>query len=250
MAANGTALPVLRTPRLVIRPLGDADEDACRSVLAVPDEDGYRALAHLGRGGPGGARRPASSRPTASEPSCSRRQASWSDWSASCRLGPFDQLEGAPPGGRGRRSSASTGRSPPRIAVRLRDGSGRRTVPGALRRSPSQAAHRDDRANEHGLAGGDAPPRHDDAREPPRRAGVASGRGRPRLRARPGGLTAAQAGGACGWLAVIARPSSSLKTGSSARPLERMWWSWRCCDAGGRAGRGWPSRSRRRARPG
>jgi [ribosomal protein S5]-alanine N-acetyltransferase len=38
----GTALPAIRTPRLVIRPLDDADEKACRSVLAVPDEDAFR----------------------------------------------------------------------------------------------------------------------------------------------------------------------------------------------------------------
>ena len=36
--AFGTSLPVLHTPRLVIRPLAEADEPACRSVLAVPDE--------------------------------------------------------------------------------------------------------------------------------------------------------------------------------------------------------------------
>jgi RimJ/RimL family protein N-acetyltransferase len=42
MAANGTGLPVVGTRRLTIRPLVDDDERACRSVLAVPDEDAYR----------------------------------------------------------------------------------------------------------------------------------------------------------------------------------------------------------------
>lgn len=36
-----TALPVLRTPRLVIRPLAADDESACRAVLAPPDEHAF-----------------------------------------------------------------------------------------------------------------------------------------------------------------------------------------------------------------
>jgi [ribosomal protein S5]-alanine N-acetyltransferase len=36
---SGTALPIVRTLRLVIRPLADADARACRAVLAPPDED-------------------------------------------------------------------------------------------------------------------------------------------------------------------------------------------------------------------
>jgi RimJ/RimL family protein N-acetyltransferase len=39
---SGLVLPVLRTPRLVIRPLNDSDGDACRSVLAWPDEGAFR----------------------------------------------------------------------------------------------------------------------------------------------------------------------------------------------------------------
>jgi RimJ/RimL family protein N-acetyltransferase len=41
-ATSGTVLPVVRTPRLVIRPLNDSDGHACRSVLALPDEDAFR----------------------------------------------------------------------------------------------------------------------------------------------------------------------------------------------------------------
>jgi DNA-directed RNA polymerase specialized sigma24 family protein len=35
-----------------------------------------------------------------------------------------------------------------------------------------------------------------------------------------------QRGGACGWLAVIARPPASANAGCSPVPLVRMWWSW------------------------
>ena len=37
----GPGLPDLRTPRLVIRPLADADREACRAVLEPPDEDAF-----------------------------------------------------------------------------------------------------------------------------------------------------------------------------------------------------------------
>jgi RimJ/RimL family protein N-acetyltransferase len=39
---SGWALPVVRTQRLVIRPLSDSDGPACRSVLGVPDGDAFR----------------------------------------------------------------------------------------------------------------------------------------------------------------------------------------------------------------
>jgi hypothetical protein len=38
----GTALPVLRTPRLVIQPLTHADGPACRAVLPALDDDAFR----------------------------------------------------------------------------------------------------------------------------------------------------------------------------------------------------------------
>jgi RimJ/RimL family protein N-acetyltransferase len=41
-APPGSALPVLRTPRLAIRPLNHADDQACRSVLASSDGDAFR----------------------------------------------------------------------------------------------------------------------------------------------------------------------------------------------------------------
>jgi RimJ/RimL family protein N-acetyltransferase len=37
----GPALPILRTPRLLLRPLAEADREACRAVLAPPDEDAF-----------------------------------------------------------------------------------------------------------------------------------------------------------------------------------------------------------------
>jgi len=39
---SGTALPPIRTPRLVIRPLGDDDRDASRAVLDPDDEAAFR----------------------------------------------------------------------------------------------------------------------------------------------------------------------------------------------------------------
>src|SRR4051812_14431511 len=39
---SATALPVIRTPRLVIRPLAVADEAACRAVLEPGDDGAFR----------------------------------------------------------------------------------------------------------------------------------------------------------------------------------------------------------------
>ena len=99
MAANGTALPVLRTPRLVIRPLGEADEDGCRSVLAVHDEDGFRRWLTWAVAAPGALA-------DLHQPPYGERAV---DLAATGELvglvglvpalGPFDQLDGAPPGG-------------------------------------------------------------------------------------------------------------------------------------------------------
>jgi RimJ/RimL family protein N-acetyltransferase len=40
-APSGTALPIVRTTRLSIRPLSDSDGDACRSVLGPPGEEAF-----------------------------------------------------------------------------------------------------------------------------------------------------------------------------------------------------------------
>ena len=40
--SSGTALPPIRTPRLVIRPLGDDDRDASRAVLDPADDAAFR----------------------------------------------------------------------------------------------------------------------------------------------------------------------------------------------------------------
>jgi RimJ/RimL family protein N-acetyltransferase len=38
---SGSSLPILRTPRLVVRPLADADRERCRAVLAPADDDAF-----------------------------------------------------------------------------------------------------------------------------------------------------------------------------------------------------------------
>jgi [ribosomal protein S5]-alanine N-acetyltransferase len=96
---TGTGLRVVRTPRLVIRPLTDADGPACRAVLAVPD-DAFRrwftwavaapeALAEL------------------HQPPYGERAVMLAATSELIGLvglvpllGPFSQLDGSPPGGR------------------------------------------------------------------------------------------------------------------------------------------------------
>jgi RimJ/RimL family protein N-acetyltransferase len=99
MAANGTALPVLSTPRLVIRPLGDTDEDACRSVLAVPDEDGFRRWLTWAVAAP-------AALADLHQPPYGERAVVLAATAELVglvglvpALGPFDQLDGAPPGG-------------------------------------------------------------------------------------------------------------------------------------------------------
>ena len=116
MAANGTALPVLRTPRLVIRPLGDADEDACRSVLAVPDEDGFRRWLTWAVAAPGALA-------DLHQPPYGERAmvlAATGELVGLVGLVPASarsiNSKARHPAAHGRRSSASTGHSPPRIA--------------------------------------------------------------------------------------------------------------------------------------
>ena len=99
MAASGTALPVLRTPRLVIRPLGEADEDGCRSVLAVPDEDGFRRWLTWAVAAPGALA-------DLHQPPYGERAVVLAATGELVGLvglvpavGPFDQLDGSPPGG-------------------------------------------------------------------------------------------------------------------------------------------------------
>ncbi|HET6174022.1 MAG TPA: hypothetical protein VFD90_15535 [Gaiellales bacterium] len=111
-------MPHLRTPRLAIRPPSQADEAACRAVLEPADDAAFArwltwavaapaALAELSQ--PPYGERAVVLAATAEVVGLVALVPS---------LGPFAQLEGAAPGGRGRRSSASTGRSRPFIAVR------------------------------------------------------------------------------------------------------------------------------------
>jgi ribosomal-protein-alanine N-acetyltransferase len=95
----GTSLPVLHTPRLVIRPLEETDGPAIRSVLAVPDED---VFAHWLRW--------AAAAPAAladlNQPPYGERAIVLAESGEIVgltglvpSLGPFAQLEGAPAGG-------------------------------------------------------------------------------------------------------------------------------------------------------
>jgi [ribosomal protein S5]-alanine N-acetyltransferase len=97
---SGTALPVLRTSRLVIRPLAEADERACRAVLAVPDE------AAFGRWLTWAVAAPAALADLLQPPYGERAivLAATGELIGLTGLvpsfGPFAQLEGGPPGGR------------------------------------------------------------------------------------------------------------------------------------------------------
>ena len=100
MAANGTALPVLRTPRLVIRPLGDADEDG----LPI----GARRARRRRRSGAGspGPWRPQAALADLHQPPYGERAVVLAATGELVGLvglvpavGPFDQLDGSPPGG-------------------------------------------------------------------------------------------------------------------------------------------------------
>jgi|tagenome__1003787_1003787.scaffolds.fasta_scaffold20826598_2 RimJ/RimL family protein N-acetyltransferase len=100
MAANGTALPVIRTQRLTIRPLGDEDERACRAVLAVPDEDAYRRWFTWAVAAP-------AALADLHQPPYGERAVVLTATRELIGLvglvpahGPFEQLDGAPPGGR------------------------------------------------------------------------------------------------------------------------------------------------------
>lgn len=99
MSANGTGLPVIRTPRLVIRPLADPDETACRSVLAVPDEDAFRRWFTWAVAAPGALA-------DLHQPPYGERAVVLAATGELVglvglvpSLGPFAQLDGAPPGG-------------------------------------------------------------------------------------------------------------------------------------------------------
>jgi ribosomal-protein-alanine N-acetyltransferase len=98
-APSGTALPVVRTPRLEIRPLNDSDRPACRSVFAGSDDEVFRrwftwavaappALADLHQ--PPYGERAVILAATGELVGLAGLVPS---------LGPFAQLEGSPPGG-------------------------------------------------------------------------------------------------------------------------------------------------------
>jgi RimJ/RimL family protein N-acetyltransferase len=97
---SGTALPVLRTSRLVIRPLAEADERACRAVVAAPDEDAFARWLTWAVAAP-------AALADLLQPPYGERAIALAATGELIGLtglvpsfGPFAQLEGAPPGGR------------------------------------------------------------------------------------------------------------------------------------------------------
>jgi RimJ/RimL family protein N-acetyltransferase len=96
---SGTALPVIRTPRLSIRPLADSDADACRSVVATSGEGAFRRWFTWAAAAPAAL--------------ADLRQPPYGERAVVLAatgelvglvglvpsLGPFARLEGAPPGG-------------------------------------------------------------------------------------------------------------------------------------------------------
>jgi RimJ/RimL family protein N-acetyltransferase len=92
-------LAVVRTPRLAIRPLNEADRDACRSVLALSDEDAF------GRWFTWAVAAPAALADL-HQPPYGERAVILEETSELIGLvglvpllGPFSQLDGSPPGG-------------------------------------------------------------------------------------------------------------------------------------------------------
>jgi RimJ/RimL family protein N-acetyltransferase len=99
-ATSGTALPVIRTPRLVIRPLTDSDGHACRSVLALPDDDAFKRWFTWAVAAP-------AALADLRQPPYGERAVILAATSELVglvglvpELGPFSQLDGSPPGGR------------------------------------------------------------------------------------------------------------------------------------------------------
>ena len=94
-----TALPVLRTARLEIRPLVEADDPACRAVLAPADEARFRGWFTWALAAP-------AALADLRQPPYGERAIVVAQTGETVGLvglvpsfGPFPQLEGAPPGG-------------------------------------------------------------------------------------------------------------------------------------------------------
>ena len=155
-------------------------------------------------------------RPMASAPSCSRTPVRWSgSWVSSRCWVRFATRGLAARRPVHTRARALLGALARESRERLRDGSGDGALPGALQRAQTQAAPRNDRAQQHRVAGRDATPRHANAHESASRAGLAAGRGSPRLRACPS--LAATAYAAAAYPSRTSRPSLPLETSSRAR---------------------------------
>ena len=98
-AASGTVLPVVCTPRLSIRPLNDSDGHSCRSVLESRDEDAFRRWFTWAVAAP-------AALADLHQPPYGERAVILAATSELVGLialvpllGPFSQLDGAPPGG-------------------------------------------------------------------------------------------------------------------------------------------------------
>jgi ribosomal-protein-alanine N-acetyltransferase len=92
-------LPILRTPRLAIRPLDESDRHPSRSVLAVPDEDAFRRWFTWAVAAP-------AALADLHQPPYGERAVVLAATSELVGLvglvpllGPFSQLDGSPPGG-------------------------------------------------------------------------------------------------------------------------------------------------------
>ena len=172
---SSTALPVLRTARLAIRPLTDADGAACRAVLP------RRTTPRSGAGSPGPSPPPlhlpiCSSRPTASAQSCSGDGRTGRAGRARSRARPVRAARRRFCGRSvDRRARPVLGALARASRPRLRHGSGHSLCKRCLRHS-LRSARRTDRARQRRLAGGHATPWHADAHEPALRAHLAAGR--------------------------------------------------------------------------
>ena len=98
-APSGTALPVIRTSRLSIRPLTGSDADACRAVLESTDEDAFQRWFTWAVAAP-------AALADLLQPPYGERAVTLAATGELVglvalvpSLGPFAQLEGGPPGG-------------------------------------------------------------------------------------------------------------------------------------------------------
>jgi hypothetical protein len=224
--AAGAGLPVLRTSRLVVRPLAHADRGRCRAVLAPRDEDAFArwfawavaapaALADL-RQPPYGER--------AIVHAASGELVGLTGLVPS--HGPFAQLEGAPAGGTWEPEfGLYWALSPQHRGRGLRDGGCGRALRRAPDDAPREAADRDEQLLKPRLPGGHASPRHDAPHQPLLRAFLAPGRGHPRRHGHASTLT-------------VGATTSALPIAAGRTELQFRLRSWR------RAGGGWRSRPR------